>query len=175
MFYYHGTSALLPFRAFESGVHHGIVNTHRKNYWGTFLTSSLENAKYFTENWVAKCVFSEEPTRVSVSNHRELRKWANYYINRPVSAVLIDGICESEIVFVPKDADYKIVICEWIFVGDKEEFQQELRESLELHHYSDFNEYLKWPDLIADPHCIPFYMAHPIIREVFQEMENYND
>ena len=127
--FFHGTKTKLPFKKFEKNMDgSGLVSNGRK-YGGFFFTDSLENAEFYTEYFVCKVKIND--INLNPTNHKnspEVLKQAILDNNIYLIEDVLDGAVFSNIVVVPSNRVDEIFITDWIFIGDKEFYFNQLDE-----------------------------------------------
>lgn len=116
---WHGSgSQIFPFQNFdEKMIGSGLV-TAKKNK-GFFFTDDKENAEFYSEYFVAKCLI-ENVKKTEIKNpinalDSAFENKENYMVEN-----VLDGAYYSDVVVVPKNNLDTIKIVEWRFEGDEE-------------------------------------------------------
>ena len=127
---YHGSSTVFPFEEFDSGfIGSGIVSWGSKGRKGFFFTTEKENARFYTENFIAKVRISNVGPNPLDTEHpptvlqQAMEDRSNYLLEN-----VVDGHSPSDVVVVPGSNLDTIDIIEWEFIGDKESLWAEYNE-----------------------------------------------
>jgi len=125
--YYHGTRALFPFNEFAPRLIGTGTSSSGQKFGGFFFTSEQENAEFYAEDFVAKIRIKDIKPAPEGETHPPtvLRMAIESSQNLKLEDVL-DGSVYSDIVVVPTSNIDDIEIIEWIFVGDKEFYFDQL-------------------------------------------------
>jgi hypothetical protein len=125
--YYHGTRALFPFNEFTPRLIGTGTSSSGQKFGGFFFTSEQENAEFYAEDFVAKIKIKDIKPAPEGETHSPtvLRMAIESSQNLKLEDVL-DGSMYSDIVVVPTSNVDDIEIIEWIFVGDKEFYFDQL-------------------------------------------------
>jgi len=128
--WYHGTSGLFPFQSFShlmDGM--GVVNTGRKKFGGFFFTDVIDNAEFYSENFVAKVrIHNLIPAPDNQKHPPTVMQLAIKDKKSYVVSDVLDGSHYSNIAVVPISNLKNVVIMDWVFIGDKDFYYSSLDE-----------------------------------------------
>jgi|TARA_R110000851_G_scaffold112921_3_gene237318 hypothetical protein len=167
--YYHGTRSLFPFNEFTPRLIGTGTSSSGQKFGGFFFTSEQENAEFYAEDFVAKIRIKDIKPAPEGETHPPtvLRMAIESSQNLKVEDVL-DGSVYSDIVVVPTSNIDDIEIIEWIFVGEKEFYFDQLDKLFfSLDDYDPEDE----DNIDDDGNVIPPYIDTYQIDSLLGQME----
>jgi hypothetical protein len=123
--FFHGTRSNLPFDKFSKSMDGSGLVSMGKKYGGFFFTSSEKNSRFYAENWVAE-VSIDNIENTDIKRPQKALDEANKNNTNYMIDGVLDGVVISDVVVVPNSNLDDVKILNWVFVGDKEFYFEQL-------------------------------------------------